>query len=167
MNVLKLSLIFLTLASCKDPAFPETPRATARAAVLAASNGVKATAAACSAIVEEAVGTTDPATKANAISFGTHCRNVLSPAIDGVIMAAEAVDAWDMVSAQKVGCGLKAAEVGLKAAADIILLSGHKVPAWLIDTIAIAHSVSPWAPSTCDPKYPTNEVSAIYVGTAN
>lgn len=160
----KLLIALLLLSSCTDAVYPQGTRANARATVLGAASGVKAASQLCASIVAEGEHATDAASKANSIAFGLHCKSLLTPAIDGLVMAAEAVDAWDASSPAKVGCGMKAVTVGLKATTDIIFLSGHPVPPWLVDTVQIASQLTPWANALCDPQYPTNKVVS-YVGS--
>jgi hypothetical protein len=164
LAVLLLALLFL---GCTQPVFPTTPRASARAVVLASASSVKNVAQMCRAIVDEAGDQSEPAAKASALSFGINCKRALIPIVDGIILAADAVDGWDAYSAAKVGCGMKAASVGLSRIIELVFLSGRKVPGWLIDSAQIASQLAPWALSSCDPLYPTNEVKKTYADSPN
>lgn len=154
--------MLLAITACSPVLYPQTPRASARAVVLATASSVKHTAQMCTAIVDEAGAQSEPAAKASALSFGINCKRALVPIVDGVILAAEAVDSWDAQSYSKVGCGMKAAHVGLSKIIELVFLSGRKVPGWLVDSAQIASQLSPWATAACDPLYPTNEVKKTY-----
>jgi hypothetical protein len=174
LPVVGVLLVFVFATSCRGAEYPSPAvRAGARGAVIGMAHGVVDSAKLCTSVTRRdayaGIQSHDTAKMQRAITFGDRCMNALLPAHDGVVAAAEGIDAWNDATDEKqqrsattkLGCAAKAVLLALPKVVDLLRGTEVAIPPSIVDAIELAKWAEPMASSLCRPDSPTTSVRVI------
>ena len=147
-TIIVAAFAILLLSHCsprKGAQLPEPPeRASARATVLAVSNGIAAADKTCAHVALAMPGSA----KGEASELAHACADAYKAARAGLMLAEATLDYWAADQAGQLGCGMRAGLRGLHAFEELLAVRGG-VPAAVSDAIQLANVAVQFAPVQC------------------